>query len=117
MWKLRCLGHCGEVALRCGGVKCMGKYCYGGVMVCGGCDVSGMCYGGVAVWGCCGVGCLSVGEFWCGEVTLRRGEVAVCVGCNVELSGSCSVGKSRFEGVSLKGSCGVWQLWCGGIAL
>ena len=101
MWKLRCLGHCGEVALRCGGVKCMGKYWYGGVMVCGGCDVSGMCYGGVAVWGCCGVGCLSVGEFWCGEVTLRRGEVAlrrgevaVCVGYNVEVSGSCSVGKS-----------------------
>ena len=80
--------------------------------------------GGVVVWGCCGVGCLSVGEFWCGEVTLRRGEVAlrrgevaVCVGRNVEVSGSCSVGKSRFEGVSLKGSNGVWPLWCGGIAL
>ena len=29
----------------------------------------------------------------------------------VEVSGCCSVGESQFEGVSLKGSCGVWK--CG----
>ena len=35
----------------------------------------------------------------------------------VEVSGCCSVGESEFEGVLLKGSCGVRQLWFGGVAL
>ena len=34
-----------------------------------------------------------------------------------EVCGSCSVGESEFEGVLLMGSCGVRQLWFGGVAL
>ena len=46
-------------------------------------------------------------------------EVAVCASCSVRLTvrGSCGVWELLCVGVAVYGSCGVWELRCVGVAV